>query len=69
MRQRVRAALDRLQPSDREVLVLRYLEQLTTAEVAVVVGITQRGVRSRHRRALERLGRLLGDASIWEQTR
>jgi RNA polymerase sigma-70 factor (ECF subfamily) len=58
---RVHAALNRLAPADREVLVLRYLEQLSTAETAVILGISEAGVRHRHRCALERLARLLGD--------
>ena len=59
----VQAALARLQPPDREVLVLRHLEQLSAHEVAVVLGIAESTVRYRQRRALERLGDLLGDLS------
>jgi RNA polymerase sigma-70 factor (ECF subfamily) len=51
----VRAALDQLPPADREVLVLRYLERLATAETAAVLGVTENAVRLRHMRALERL--------------
>lgn len=59
MRQRVRQALERLKPQDREVLVLRYLEQLTPAEVAAVLGIKEGAVKTRQTRALVRLGELL----------
>jgi RNA polymerase sigma-70 factor (ECF subfamily) len=59
LRQRVQAALDKLGPRDREVLVLRHLEQLSTAEVAEVLSITESAVKKRHVRALERL-RALG---------
>jgi len=41
LRGRVRAALDRLAARDREVLVLRHLEQLSTTETAVVLGVTE----------------------------
>jgi RNA polymerase sigma-70 factor (ECF subfamily) len=58
-RRQVRAALARLPPEDREVLILWYLEQVPAEELAAVLGITQQAVRHRHRRALERLGRLL----------
>ncbi len=59
MRQRVRQALERLKPQDREVLVLRYLEQLSPAEVAAVLGIKEGAVKTRQTRALVRLGELL----------
>lgn len=55
LRQRVQAALARLGPRDREVIILRHLEQLSTAEAAEVLGITEAAVKKRHLRALERL--------------
>ena len=58
---RVRELLAQLKPMDREVLALRYLEQLSTKETAEVLGLSQRGVKTRQRRAIERLSRLLGD--------
>jgi RNA polymerase sigma-70 factor (ECF subfamily) len=57
---RARAALRRLSDRDREVLVLRYLEHLTTAEAAAVMGVTEGAVKLRHLRALERLRDLMG---------
>jgi DNA-directed RNA polymerase specialized sigma24 family protein len=42
------------------VLVLRFLEQLPTREMAAVLGITEGAAKTRQTRALERLGRLLG---------
>lgn len=59
LQQQVRAALNELPPKDREVLVLWYLEELSAAEIAAVIGITESGVKSRHRRALERLAPIL----------
>jgi RNA polymerase sigma-70 factor (ECF subfamily) len=61
---RVRTALMRLPEGDREVLVLRYLEELTTDEVAAVLGISGAAVKMRHRRALDRLARFLEDPSL-----
>jgi RNA polymerase sigma-70 factor, ECF subfamily len=61
-RQLLHAALARLGERDREVLVLRYLEQLSTRETAAVLGISEGAVKLRHLRALERLRDLLGDA-------
>ena len=53
--ERIAAALAKLQDRDREVLVMWYLEQRNTHEIANTLGITERGVRSRHLRALLRL--------------
>ena len=53
--QRVQAALDGLPERDREVLLLRYVEQLSTREVADVLGLSESAVKMRHLRALERL--------------
>ncbi|MBM4091191.1 MAG: sigma-70 family RNA polymerase sigma factor [Planctomycetes bacterium] len=55
MRQRVRDALHHMTARDREVLVLWYLEQLTAGEIALILNLTEAGVKSRHRRALQRL--------------
>jgi RNA polymerase sigma-70 factor (ECF subfamily) len=61
LRQRVRLALARLSAGDREVLVLRHLEQLSTADSAAVLGISEGAFKSRHLRALQRLRALLHD--------
>lgn len=55
LRQRVRATLNRMAAHDREVLVMWYLEQLSAEEIAAILQMTVSGVKSRHRRALERL--------------
>jgi RNA polymerase sigma-70 factor (ECF subfamily) len=61
MRGRVQVALAQLSPRDREVLVLRYLEQLSTKETAGVLGSTPGAVKIQQLRALQRLRRLLGE--------
>jgi RNA polymerase sigma-70 factor (ECF subfamily) len=61
LRDRVRIALGCLKPSDREVLVLRYLEGLSNSEAAAVLGMGESAVGMRHLRALERLRNLLGE--------
>ncbi len=58
---RVIDALGQLKPHDREMLVLRHLEQLPVPEVAAVLGVSQTAVTSRHLRALQRLRALLRD--------
>jgi RNA polymerase sigma-70 factor (ECF subfamily) len=68
LRLRVRAALDRLAARDREVLALRHLEQLSTAETAAVLGITEGAVKLRHLRALSRLRSVLGPELGGEQS-
>jgi RNA polymerase sigma-70 factor (ECF subfamily) len=50
-----------LSERDREVLLLRYLEQLSTAEVAAVLDISEAAVKARHVRALDHLRGLLGE--------
>lgn len=54
-RANVQAALERMEPADREVLALRHFEQLTIAETAEVLGIKLSATKMRYRRALERL--------------
>jgi RNA polymerase sigma-70 factor, ECF subfamily len=61
IQERVRSALKRLSSRDREILELRHLEQLSVAETAAVLGLTQSGVKSRHLRALQRLQELLAE--------
>jgi RNA polymerase sigma-70 factor (ECF subfamily) len=61
LRQRVRAALEAAPPRDREVLVMRHLEEMSAAEIAAALGITERAAKARHSRALERLRGLIGD--------
>jgi RNA polymerase sigma-70 factor (ECF subfamily) len=60
--ERMRRALLRLPERDREVLVLRHLEQLSVAETAEVLEISPGAVKVRHLRALERLRDQLDEA-------
>ena len=59
----VKSALERLATTDREVLVLRHLEQLTVPQTAEVLGVSQSVVKTRHFRAIQRLHRLLEESS------
>ncbi|HEX7380019.1 MAG TPA: sigma-70 family RNA polymerase sigma factor [Pirellulales bacterium] len=59
LRDRVRQAIQRLPPDDREVLVLRHLEQLSVAETAAALGTKETTVKVRALRALKKLRELL----------
>lgn len=52
----VQRALDRLSAADREIVLLRDYEELSTAEIGVSLGLAPDAVRQRHSRAVRRLG-------------
>jgi RNA polymerase sigma-70 factor (ECF subfamily) len=60
-RAHIRAAIESLPPIDREILVLRYLEQLPPREIGEILGMTKGAVSTRHTRALARLRTLLDE--------
>jgi RNA polymerase sigma-70 factor (ECF subfamily) len=51
----LRTALDKLKPSEREALVLRFVADLSHREIAVACGLDEAAARKRISRALERL--------------
>jgi RNA polymerase sigma-70 factor (ECF subfamily) len=55
----VQEALNELEPLDREVVALRSFEQLSRAETAQVLGISERAAAQRYIRALKRLKAIL----------
>lgn len=61
------AALRRLGPRQRGVLVLRYLEDLPDEQIAEILGCRQSTVRSQVARALERLRQLCPELALTEQ--
>jgi RNA polymerase sigma-70 factor (ECF subfamily) len=63
------AALSRLSPADRDLLTLRFLEELPTADVAAILGCSRANVYVRLHRALARLrGQLERAAAAKEMT-
>jgi RNA polymerase sigma-70 factor (ECF subfamily) len=62
LQRRVRNALEQLETSDREILVLRYLEGLSIEEIAAILEISTGAASMRQLRALERLRPLLADS-------
>jgi RNA polymerase sigma-70 factor (ECF subfamily) len=55
----VQAAIEQMDPIDREVLALRHFEELTNSEVAEALGIEQKAASIRYVRALRRLKEIL----------
>lgn len=55
----VQAALGRLEPDDREIMMLREYEQLSYQEIADLLGMPVNSVRSRLFRAREHVRRIL----------
>lgn len=57
----VLAALRRLSPTDRTILVLRHWEDRSVAQTAAILGISETAVRARTKRAADRLRVHLAD--------
>lgn len=55
----LRQALDRVEPIDREILVLRHFEQLRNEEIAQILGLTPSAASHRYLTALRRMKELL----------
>jgi RNA polymerase sigma-70 factor, ECF subfamily len=55
----VQDALNSMDPVDREVLALKHFEQLSTSEIAEVLGLSKAGAGSRYLRAIKRLKEIL----------
>lgn len=61
---RVQEALNTLDPIDREVLALRHFEQLSNAETAQVLEISEAAASNRFVRALKRLRKIVEDMAL-----
>lgn len=51
----VQEALNAMDPIDREILALKHFEQLSTSEIAQVLGLSKAGAGGRYLRAIKRL--------------
>lgn len=60
-KEQLETALLQMKEKDREILVLRYLEHLSIAEIAATMNLSEGAVKLRQLRALERLRTLLGN--------
>jgi RNA polymerase sigma-70 factor, ECF subfamily len=59
-RRELHAAIERLTPDQREVVLLRFIEERSNAEVAALTGRSEGAVKVMQHRALGALARLLG---------
>jgi RNA polymerase sigma-70 factor, ECF subfamily len=59
IQQQVRSAVQNLRPRDREVIVLRYLEEMPVAEIAEMLGMASNTIEVRLHRARGRLAEKL----------
>ncbi len=58
---RLQEALNRMDPLDREILVLRHSEQMTNGDAAAALGLDKLAASKRYNRALTRLKKSLPD--------
>ena len=58
--ERLREALDRLRPAEREIVLLRTWEDLSSAEIGIVMNLTPKAVDNRLARVRHKLARLIG---------
>jgi RNA polymerase sigma-70 factor, ECF subfamily len=63
----VQDALANMDPVDREVLALKHFEQLSTSEIAEVLGMSKAGAGSRYLRAIKRLREILSAMPGFEE--
>lgn len=58
---RFQAMLTQMDETDRELLLMRYFEQLSNSEIASALGLSEAAAGMRHLRALRRLRELLNE--------
>ncbi|WP_165228274.1 sigma-70 family RNA polymerase sigma factor [Aquisphaera insulae] len=58
---RLQEALNRMDPLDREILVIRHYEQMTNSDAAAALGLEQSAASKRYTRALTRLKEILAE--------
>jgi RNA polymerase sigma-70 factor (ECF subfamily) len=63
---RVREALEKLEETDREILLMRTYEGLSYGEICYILEIEEAAARKRHGRALMRLHKVLKESGLTE---
>ena len=66
LRRQLHELLNRLEPVDREILVLRHFKDLTNAECAQILSLSTTAASNRYVRALERLRAVIGEDGDWK---
>jgi RNA polymerase sigma-70 factor (ECF subfamily) len=61
--QRFYVALEQLEDDDRELILMRHVEQLSNSDIAQALGLSQPAAGMRHLRALRRLREILGEST------
>ena len=61
LQQRFLDAIDQLEETDREVIIMRHVEQLSNSEVALALDLSPAAAGMRHYRALQRLREILAE--------
>lgn len=64
VRDRLHQLLQSMDEKDQEIIAMRFFEELSTEEIAQVLGLTRSGVLKRCTRAIQRLSEDLGSDSI-----
>lgn len=64
LQERFLSALDEMDEDDREILIMRHIEQLSNSEVAQAMDLSQPAAGMRYLRALRRLRAVLGDEAV-----
>lgn len=62
-RETVRAAMAKLEPTDRDLVALKYHADLSNAEIGEIVGLSESNVGTRLHRVMEKLRRACHDAA------
>lgn len=62
--QAVSIAIEQLEEIDREIIILRHMEEMSSSQAAVELGISVAACRKRHVRALQRLRSILDAHSL-----
>ena len=62
----LKQAMGSMPPLDLEVLLMRFVEQLSISEMSEALSITESAVKARVRRAIERLGRVVFSGGVDE---